>query len=244
MFIEYIRTKEKAIVRDEKGMKPKENHSQIEEELILENEIEILVENIKRLEKGLAQLGTLENNRKRNIVNKITAPLMIVLAVLGIRIILHIAGMDNEIVGRGMVKSFSNALTLYFATPMALVFFGVNFLETHFRIKRDRAEIILYQEELEMLRTKLNQKEIELENIRQNKKTSEIIDEEAQQIDIKSYRVSLQKELEFLNNIIYYRKRYYELYQAGTLEITMQEEGYSKENIELAKKVLRRTLEK
>lgn len=245
MFLEFFRNKEKTIARDEKGIQPKETHDRIEEELYLENDIEILTETIKQMEKELKQLGTLENNRKRRLVNNITAPLMIALTILAVRLLLFVMGMDDVVrsVDSTIVSNFSEALTLYVAT-MLILLFGINFITTNINIKHSRSEIILYQEELEMLRTKLNQKKAELENIKNNKKATEVVDEQVQKIDIDSYRNKLQKELDFLDNLIYYRKRYYKLYQEGTLESKLQEEGITPEDIELAKKVLARTLEK
>lgn len=246
MFLEFFRNKEKTIARDEKGIQPKETHDKIEEELYLENDIEILAETIKQMEKELKQLGTLENNRKRRLVNNITAPLMIALTIIAVRLLLFVMGMDDvaRIVDSTIVSNFSEALTLYVATPISILLFGINFIKNNINIKRNRSEIILYQEELEMLRTKLNQKKAELENIKNNKKATEVVDEQVQKIDIDSYRNKLQKELDFLDNLIYYRKRYYKLYQEGTLESKLQEEGITPEEIELAKKVLARTLEK
>lgn len=246
MFLEFFRTKEKTITRDEKGIQPKETHDKIEEELCLENDIEILTETIKQMEKELKQLGTLENNRKRRLVNNITAPLMIAITILAVRLLLFVMGMDDVAtsVESTIISKFSDALTLYVVTPIAVLFYGVNFITTNNNIKHSRSEIILCQEELEMLRVKLNQKKTELENIRSNKKATEVVDEQVQKIDIDSYRNKLQKELDFLESLVYYRKRYYKLYQEGTLESKLQEEGIAPEDIELAKRILARTLEK
>lgn len=171
---------------------------------------------------------------------------MIALTVLAVRLILFVAYMDDVAitVDSTIVSNFSEALTLYVATLMALLFYGGYFITTNISIKKNKIAIILCQEELEMLRVKLNQKKTELENIRSNKKATEVVDEQVQKIDIDSYRNKLQKELDFLESLVYYRKRYYKLYQEGTLESKLQEEGIAPEDIELAKRILARTLEK
>lgn len=246
MFLEFFRTKEKTIARDEKGIHPIETHDRVEEELALENDIEVLTETIRQLENELSQLGTLENNRKRNIFNKITAPLFIVLTILVARLTMFGLGADNVAtsIESTIVNNLSDALTLYFVTPMAILLYGNAFTTTKRRIKNQRSGILVYQEELERLRAKLNQKKIELENIRNNKKATDVVDEQVQKVDINTYRNKLQKELYFLENLIFYRKKYYKLYQEGILESKLQEEGIDPENIEIAKNVLVRTLEK
>lgn len=246
MFLEFFRTKEKTIARDEKGIQPKEPHDKIEEELYLENDIEVLTETISQIEKELEQLGTLENNRKRNIFNKIEAPVVTALTILGVRLFLFAIGMDNVAtsIESTIVNNFSEVLTLYVATPIAILALGGNFVAINNNIKDKKSEIIIYQEELEILQAKLKEKKAELENIRKNKKTTEVVDEEVQKIDIDSYRNKLQQELNFLSHLIHYRKRYYKLYQEGILESKLQEEGITPEDIELAKNVLARTLEK
>lgn len=220
------------VTNDEKTIVKRENHSQIEEELRLENDIEALNTIIKEQEEFLNN-WTLEGAQKRKKRHIIKTILTGVCFVIFVEFIGNTLGLGEPVKNPSLplIKDNTSAmislfLTLYIpGAPLVIR----SILRAY---KRDKKEIeetqILHDEYQE----KLKEKEQELATIKNNKVGKLTPDDVIHNLNGKEVLPSLRKDLEAKKEIIRKLKIYEELASTGELNQKILEENISVPNQE------------
>lgn len=229
MYKDYVSFNGTTYVSDTGDLEKYQTHDNIETELSLKNDIGLLQFKIQEAQSQLKKLGTIEDSKRRMFKNKleyIAAPNIVFLLIA--IVFLFGAGWPG-------LKILAALL------PIAIIL-ELLIIPAAEEEREKQNLIILFQEDLSLLEPQLTSKKQELEVILENKTTSntKVENGKIKHIDISSYRKKLEQELDFLQKLVNYRQKYLQLYQEGTLEKTLQEEGYDYQNIELAKNVLAR----
>lgn len=229
MYKDYVSFNGTTYVSDTGDLEEYQTHDNIETELSLRNDIEILQFKIQEVQCQLKRLGTIEESKKRISRNRFEFFAAVIIDFLANAIL-------ALCLGGGLLEIKALAIVM----PV-FMFFLACVIPISIKERKKQNLILLFQEELSLLEPLLASKEQELEVILENKTTSDTKVEVGiiKHLDVNSYREKLERELYFLQVLLKYRKKYLQLYQEGTLEETLQEEGYDS-HIELAKNVLAR----
>lgn len=228
MYKDYVSFNGTTYVSDIGDLEEYQTHDNIETELSLRNDIEIIQFKIQEVQCQLKRLGTIEESKKRMFRNKleyIVAPSIVFLLIA----IVFLFG-----AGWAGLKILAALMPMIIILELLII--------PAAKEEREKQNLIIFfQEQLNLLEQQLSSKKQELEAILENKTTSDTKVEVGviKHLDVTSYREKLEQELYFLQVLLKYRKKYLQLYQEGTLEETLQEEGYDS-HIELAKNVLAR----
>ena len=243
MYKDYININGTTIASDKKGMHQIETTDKIGQELDLENEIELSINGLNREKR---KLGTIEGNKKNKKWDYIMGASVLLFVILMCKNIHILFGIPDIKVPNALfsfIHTYSDAL-LFTMIPITLLILVPILSISILRINSNIKEVLTIEEQLEFLTNELSKKREELEILKRSSQKVNITETSIYSIDNSKYRASLQERLNLLKYIIKYRKTLVQHFENGTLKDEFMRLKISPENIELAKNVLSRTLEK
>ena len=228
------------IVSDEKTMRLREGHEEIRKELVLENEIEVLNNKINEIESELKNLGTHEENKKiRN--NKILKDILVGFGIIIFSEIIFPIFFGNASVTTSPIFWIHSkadvclVLCTTFYIPGSIFFFNtIQKSYTRIKNKINTKKFLLSELNLEV-----EQKENELQVIRNNKISKSIKDTTIHNLFSKETKRKILEELKWKTESIRKYKYYKSCYQDKSLERILSAEKLEENKKEFIRRLVK-----